>query len=209
MTGKSTETPPCHVTCPKPHRWDKVELWLKSTSCTRDPGAFSCHKQTLSLLLMKWMSEVLNESYACSLQGLEWTQTIVTRQFNNKTSIQVWYLNWLPELPGRRQKLPKGITGEKLTEIDRRTLLCQLWLHQSTAERMWGSHPPCSGLPGQMASCQTAINLFFNLTFSLASPLGLLHKQGNQEKPSCDYITGRNLENEVEKTTAVIGAKES
>lgn len=40
--------------------------------------------------------------------------------------------------------------------------------------------------PGRVAGCQAAVNLLFNFTFSLASPLGLPHKQGKQEGPLWD-----------------------
>lgn len=53
--------------------------------------------------------------------------------------------------------------------------------------RKQGLHLSCSAPPGQVAGCQAAINLFFNLTFSPASPLGWLHKQGKHGEPHCDY----------------------
>lgn len=132
------------------------------------------------------MNKGWNERCVPSPQGLDVALTVLARQSKKKKSIPVWYLNCLLESP----EGGKQLEGIMIGDIDRD------WQEQPCVPSCCSVKVPpkeCSvslsrsGPPGQVASCQTAINLFFNSTFSLASPLGLLHKQGNRGEPLCDY----------------------
>ena len=61
-----------------------------------------------------------------------------------------------------------------------------------------------------MASCQAARNLLFNLTFyfSLGLTIGIAAQTRKPQGSPLIIITGRNSEDEIEKTKAAVGAGE-
>lgn len=90
----------------------------------------------------------------------------------------------LARIPLKERKLLEGIAREMLTGIDKKNIAFLTPTASKSLQTMRGLQLLHKAI-GQVACCQPAVNQLLNLTFSLASPLGSLHKQGKQGASLC------------------------
>lgn len=127
----------------------------------------------------------MNKRICILPQGQDVAPIILAKQ-PRKTSVPVWYLNCLLESSGRRWSCQRDSPWEILTGTQKRSIAFLTPAASKYLQRMQGLH---LALRATRASGQvpTAMNQFFNLTFSLGLTTGIAAQTRKQEEPLCDY----------------------